>query len=105
MRSICFSLIRLTLRCFTQDVLSSPVSFTSAGKRVNQIGYHLEITTLVGACTIQGGGDNVPAYITVTVGNHIHQKSQAFTCVGQVTVEEGLWTRMVGYAGDPVVGK
>lgn len=62
-------------------------SFHRPARRcVHRGGYRHKITTLAPDLT-GGGGAYGPAYITVAVGNRIHQ-SQAFTCVAQVTVEE-----------------
>lgn len=93
---LCFSLMSRALRCVTQDVLSSPVSLDPAVKGCTEEVISTEITTPapdssgrrrvdggwgVCVCVCMGGGASGPAYITVTVGNHIHQiKSSIYLC-------------------------
>lgn len=90
---LCFSFMKHTLRCVTQDVLSSPVSIALAGA-VCRGGYRHKIATLAPDLT-GGGGAYGPAYITVAVGNRIHQiKSSIHLCgSGDSGGRVGGWER------------
>lgn len=82
MEPLCFSLMRHTLRSVTQDVLSSPVSLDPAekgcAKEVISTKSPLQVQTPPGG---GGGGAFGPVYITVAVGNRIHQiKSSIYLC-------------------------
>lgn len=75
--------MRRTLGCVTQDVLSSPVSLAPVEKGCAKEVISMKITTPAPDSAEEEGEGWVsgPAYITVAVGNRIHQiKSSIYLC-------------------------